>query len=124
MTQDQEWILVEKAANYFNVTALPNTETKQRQSIIDVSVTTTGEDGKDRTVLLPVTITQQFGSASVTPSELHFTAEGGSQSVKVDVSTYPYCGAMIGDDGNGWVDVSISNGGVVVSVRFSATSRV
>lgn len=111
--KDQQWILVEKAANYFNVTALPNTETKQRQSIIDVSVTTTGEDGKDRTVLLPVTITQQFGSASVTPSELHFTAEGGSQSVKVDVSTYPYCGAMIGDDGNGWVDVSISNGGVV-----------
>ena len=111
--KDQEWILIEKAANYFNVTVLPNTETKERQSIIDISVTSTGENGKENTVLLPVTVKQQFGSASVSPSELHFTAEGGSQEVKVDVSTYPYCGAYVQPDGKGWADVTVSSGGVV-----------
>ena len=111
--KEKEWIVVEKKDNYFNVTALPNTQTTERQCIIDCSVSTTGDDGKPNTILLPVTITQTFGTATVQPSEVHFGAEGGSQEVKVDVSTYPYCGAMVGDDGNGWVDASVSSGGVV-----------
>ena len=80
-SSDKSWIGIEKGDSYFNLTALPNTETTERETTVDVSVTTKKPDGTTNTVMLPVKVTQKFSAASVEPSELHFKAEGGSQKV-------------------------------------------
>lgn len=113
-SSDKSWIGIEKGDSYFNLTALPNTETTERETTVDVSVTTKKPDGTTNTVMLPVKVTQKFSAASVEPSELHFKAEGGSQKVKVDISTYPYYGiASISDGGDSWIDTSTATDGTV-----------
>ena len=121
---DREWLIVEKQDAYFNITAMPNTNTEERKTTVDVSVTTTDADGKSVSSTLPVNIAQKFGATSVEPSELHFTADGGKLTAKMDVSTYPYCGiADISASGDGWCDATVAaDGTVTVTATANAGS--
>jgi len=111
---DAEWLTVEKHDGYFNITAMPNTETVERSTTIDVSITSIRPDGKPNNLLLPVAVTQKFGEASVEPSELHFDADGGKQTAKVNTSTYPFCGILgISSEGEGWTEADIASDGTV-----------
>ena len=120
----KEWLIAEKHDNYFNLTALPNIETVEREATIDVSVSATRPDGTPISMLLPVTITQQFGAATIEPSELHFAAQGGRQTAQIDVSTYPYCGILsISSDGSDWTEAEVnSNGTVTITTQPNAAT--
>lgn len=107
---DKDWLIVEKGKDYFNVTAMPNTTTQQRQGVVycEVTRTATGKKGQ-----LTLKVTQEFGNASVTPNSLSFDAEGGSQKVKINTGNYPYCGVFVGDDGTGWTEAFANSDGMV-----------
>ena len=113
-TSGKQWLTAEKHDNYFNLTAMPNTEPAERETTVDVLIGSTNPDGVKNTVTLPVTVTQTFAAASIVPSELHFNANGGSQTAKIDASVYPYCGILsISGDGEAWCEANVSSNGTV-----------
>ncbi len=122
---DKDWLIVEKRNGYFNLTAMPNTETVERRTTVEVNVTSTRPDGTVNRLQLPVEVTQKFGEASVEPAELHFGPEGGSQTAKLSTSTYPYCGILsISSDGKGWTEADIaSDGTVTITTQPNASSQ-
>lgn len=115
---DKEWLIIEKGNGYCNITAMPNTTALQRTGTAYCEVT--NKDGQK--MELPITITQEFGEASVTPEALAFDSNGGTQQVKINFGNYAYCGTYVGEDGKGWIEaVPESDGTVNITVQPNAT---
>jgi hypothetical protein len=108
-----DWIIVEKGSSYVNITAMPNTTAQQRDGVVYCEVT---KDDTGEKAQLPVSVTQEFGTASVNPASLLFGADGGEQQTKIDMGTFTYCGVIVGNDGAGWVTATAETDGTVTII--------
>lgn len=120
------WVLVEKADDHFNVTAIPN-EDEKRTAYVDATFTTEGKDGKTYTATLPVTISQEgVVYATITPSEITLPASGGYQQVLVSMANYKYLKYRIEGNAKDWLSVSEQKedeyNSVVLTVTASESS--
>ena len=111
---DQTWITAERHDNYFIINAMPNTSAEDRETVIQVVFNKTNPSAPGpATYTIPFTVKQKSAVAKIDKDRLHFYAGGGSDQVKIDFGIYPYCGAYISEDGDGWVDFSVGNDGTV-----------
>ncbi len=115
----KEWVIIENGINYVNITALPNTTGYERSCYVDCSVSGKSAEGLNTTALLTVKVTQQAGTATVTPSEVHFGMDGGKQQVKVDMGIFPYCGALIPQSASSWLDAEVAADGTITFIAKS-----
>ena len=60
-----------------------------------------------------VKVTQESSQVTISADQLHFTAEGGEQQVKINAGLSPYCGAIVDAAGLGWVHASVATDGTV-----------
>lgn len=112
--KDKEWLLVEQKDRYFIVTALPNTFGMQRQSEVYCTFTKTNSSALGPvTFETSVKVTQESSQVTISADQLHFTAEGGEQQVKINAGLSPYCGAIVDAAGLGWVHASVATDGTV-----------
>ena len=109
----QDWILVETRDNYFNVTAMPNTLTEEREALLRCGFRGKAPDGSDYPAVVLLRVTQAAGTVSVEPKQLSFTAEGGEQKLTINYGVYPYYGASVSETDAAWLHVSVGDAGVV-----------
>ena len=118
-----DWVLVEKANDHFNVTAIPN-EDEKRTAYVDATFTAQGKDGKTYTVTMPVSISQKgVVHASITSSELNYEASGGSKDVGINKGPYKYCKAQIEGDAKNWLSISLNDTGDYAVLTVTATQN-
>ncbi|MEL7020327.1 MAG: BACON domain-containing carbohydrate-binding protein, partial [Bacteroidota bacterium] len=106
---DAAWLTITETAGGFSVTATENTSTTARTA----TVTVTGEDGSVQTV----TVTQAGAGAvlSVSPDNLQYEFEGGTQSVAVS-SNIEWTVTTSED----WLSVEVSEG--MGNAEFAVTA--
>ena len=119
---DDSWLMVEKQNNHFNVTALPNTSTSERQATVTAYFTAKSTDGKTITADIPVTVTQGASTASVTPQILTYAAAGGKQTVTIDHGGWSYFDAVVATEDTSWITASVANDGTVTITVEENTS--
>lgn len=104
--KSDSWVLVEKADDHFNVTAIPN-EDEKRTAYVDATFTSEDKDGKTYTATLPVAISQKgVVHATISPSEITLPASGGYQQVLITMGDYKYFKYRIEGDAKDWLSVS------------------
>ena len=117
----KKWLIVEKGSNFVNVTAMPNTTVQHREGTVYCEVTNndTGE-----MVEMPVSVTQEIGTASIEPASLLFAANGGVQQTKINMGSFTYCGVLeVSSEGKGWTSATADTDGTVnVTVEPNAQS--
>ena len=117
-----QWITIEKMSSLFNVTVSPN-EDEERTTYIDVTFTTQ-KDGKTFTATIPVAITQKgVVHASISPSELSYGSDGGSQDVGITKGPYKYCKAKVDNDAKDWLSISLNDAGENVVLKVTTTKN-
>ena len=82
-----------------------------------------GCDKDEPSTPTPVTPTN---NPSVTPNELTFAYNGGTQSVTVNLGDHLYYGATVDEDGEDWCEVETPGDGkveITVNVNYEFTSR-
>jgi hypothetical protein len=117
----KDWLIVEKGSSHVNITAMPNTITQERQGIVYCEVT---KDDTGEKVEMPVSVTQEMGTASIEPASLLFAASGGVQQAKINKGSFAYCDILsISDEGKGWVSATADTDGTVnVTVEANGLS--
>ena len=117
----KDWLIVEKGTSYVNITAMPNTVAQQRQGTIYCEVT---KDDTGEMVEMPVSVTQEMSTASISPASLLFAASGGVQQAHIDKGSFAFCDVLgISDEGKGWVSATADTDGTVnVTVEANGLS--
>lgn len=65
----------------------------------------------------------QQGTLKVSPTALHFDANGGTQRIEINTKGYEYYGGFADDNCDTWVTCSTSNKGVNVKVSANTTGK-
>lgn len=117
----KDWLIVEKGTSHVNITAMPNTVAQQRQGTVYCEVT---KDDTGEMVEMPVSVTQEMSTASISPASLLFAASGGVQQARIDKGNFAYCDVLsISDEGKGWVSATADTDGTVnVTVEANGLS--
>ena len=117
----KDWLIVEKGTGHVNITAMPNTVAQQRQGTVYCEVT---KDDTGEMVEMPVSVTQEMSTASISPASLLFAASGGVQQARIDKGNFAYCDVLsISDEGKGWVSATADTDGTVnVTVEANGLS--
>jgi hypothetical protein len=106
---EDDWLIVKTVpeTDLFTVTAAQNFDSEQRTG--KVYVLATNREGKVlMTTTLSVTQDKANAVVQVTPTSLTFTAEGGSEVVKVTCPAFSYYGGYPDDEAEGWVSVDFA----------------
>lgn len=124
---DQEWLTVEQHSDYFIVNAMPNTSDQERETTITLvfKKVKSSLPGPE-TYKVSFKIKQKAAIAKVDKDRLHFFGNGGSDQVKIDFGIYPYCGAYVNEEGDGWCSYDVAADGTVtvtVEKNESAVER-
>ena len=123
----QEWLTVEQHSDYFIINAMPNTSDLERETTITLvfKKSNASSAGPD-TYKISFKIKQKAAIAKVDKDRLHFFGNGGSDQVKIDFGIYPYCGAYVNAEGDGWCSYDVAADGTVtvtVEKNESAVER-
>ncbi len=119
------WLTVKaNANNTIEITAQPNVTGKERSSTVKCYVTNADKPTEKDKVYLPVTVTQSGTPPSVSPNPLTFEAEGGMQTVKVNLEGYAYFGSLVDDADKSWLSRSnIAEGTIEVTAKPNTTGK-
>ncbi len=125
-----EWISVVVNSNgTADIVVKPNTTSEARQGVITFWGSTVKNPEDNEKKEFKVHVSQEPQAASnepyVTPTELNYTAEGGTQNVKVHFGKYNRSGYSISNEGRNWVTVSNTGTetGFYIKVKANDTGK-
>jgi len=119
-----DWFTVKRSGKTLIIDVTENTSDKPRtaQFLAEVSF-----EGRVADASATVTVTQAgFKKEDDRPmieadkTELDFDANGGQQTVKLDVKTYQYYGGIVDDDSEEWLSVKSNGSDVTLTVTATA----